>query len=123
MTYAIHPDDLAGMMGTEADSIRERFAADIADSMIYDPYDGLSPYEIIVAQKIDKAIERDTTNFDDLPSLSPKETKQEVNWNIGDFTCSHCKKDFFVPHEGLFFGDVEPEVLCIDCSLRERNII
>ena len=48
---------------------------------------------------------------------------QKVNWLMGDFTCSHCNKDFIRPHEGLFFGNSEPDVLCIDCSLKENNVI
>jgi hypothetical protein len=40
-----------------------------------------------------------------------------------DFTCSHCKREFFTPNEGWFPGNVEPETLCLDCSLKERGII
>ena len=40
-----------------------------------------------------------------------------------DFICSHCNKPKYWPHEGSFIGNVEPEILCIDCSLRERGII
>ena len=117
MLYGIHPDDVAGMMGTELEANYERFAGEGENPNWNETWE-YSPKEMI-------QFEIDHLTFYDLPSLIPAvvvETKQEVNWMMGDFTCSHCHKDFFVPHEGLFFGNIEPDVLCIDCSVKENNI-
>jgi len=141
MTYAIHPDDLAAEMATEADSIRERFAGSEAE---------LPGYDYEAEMRLDTVLELGDKFERLIPLLGDDELNKLYAWadaqldshqesetpppppvvirpgagirqnaedtHLALFKCRQCEQERF--DDGI--DDGGPGWICFDCTVKNR---
>ncbi len=138
MTYA--QQELEAEYNGRYDSVREAYAATAADAALMgnDDY-GRAEAEDNIRDMVatllptlsdDKVAKLEAWVEAQLPTLAkaiaaqlPKDAALDAYWKERaakpDFTCTNCRGEFFVPHEGCFL-DIHDEMVvrCIDCHVK-----